>query len=238
MERVRFPAGDEEIGGEIARPPGGAQAGLVLVPDVHGVSDLYRRLAGRFADHGHLTLVLDLYTREGKPSLGSPDAVARWLAALDDRRVLGDIDGAVRELRRRLGGETPIAITGFCVGGQYALMAACKVPGIAACVSFYGMLRYSSRPVHKPDSPLDLAPQLACRYLGLFGADDALIPLADVRELERILREHGKDFSIEVLEGAGHAFMNDTRPDAHRPEVADRAWRRAVDFLRPREDAR
>jgi len=235
MEEIRFPAGREEIGGEVALPSGQARAGLVLVPDVHGVSDLYRRLARRFAGAGFLTLVLDLYTREGKPKLASPEAVARWIAALDDARVLGDIDAGLREVGRRLGSPArPVAITGFCVGGQYALMAACKVAGIAACVSFYGMLRYASRPPNRPESPLDLATRLGCPYLGLFGADDALIPVADVRELERSLGDHGKDFEIEIYAGAGHAFMNDTRPDAHRPEVAERAWTRAIAFLRAR----
>lgn len=230
-EPIRFPAGAEEIGGELARPADAPRAGLVLVPDVHGVSDLYRRLGRRFAESGFLTLVLDLYTREGKPSLGTPEAVSRWIAALDDARVLGDIDAGVRALRARMGSRGGVAVTGFCVGGQYALMAACKLRGIAACVSFYGMLRYASRPPHKPESPLDLAPQLGCPYLGLFGADDALIPRADVDELERTLRENRKDFEIEVFEGAGHAFMNDTRPDAHRPEVAERAWARAIGYL-------
>src|SRR5262249_1077718 len=154
----------------------------------------YRRLGRRFAEAGFLTLVLDLYTREGKPTLTSPDAVARWIAALDDARVLGYIDAGVREVSRRLGDpRRPVPIAGFGVGGQYALLAACKLAGVAACVSFYGMLRYASRPPHKPESPLDLAPRLGCPYLGLFGADDALIPLADVRELERSLRDHGKD---------------------------------------------
>jgi len=96
------------------------------------------------------------------------------------------------------------------------------------------MLRYASRPPNQPESPLDLAPRLGCPYLGLFGADDALIPVADVRELERSLGDHGKDFEIEIYAGAGHAFMNDTRPDAHRPEVAERAWTRAIAFLRAR----
>ena len=36
--------------------------------------------------------------------------------------------------------------------------------------------------------------------------------------------------SIDLL--AGHAFMNDTRPEAYRPEIAVKAWGRMVDFLR------
>ena len=49
-------------------------------------------------------------------------------------------------------------------------MAACTVERLAACVSWYGMLRYAETNETKPASPLQLAPKLGCPYLGLFGA--------------------------------------------------------------------
>jgi carboxymethylenebutenolidase len=124
------------------------------------------------------------------------------------------------------------------MGGQYALMSACTVPHIAACVSFYGMLRYAEKTTIKPESALDLAPRLNCPYLGLFGEDDALIPRADVKELESILRRTGKNFQTKVYTGAGHAFFNDTRPDVYRPEAAKDAWTRALTFFRAHLDAK
>jgi carboxymethylenebutenolidase len=80
--------------------------------------------------------------------------------------------------------------------------------------------------------PLDLAPGLGCPYLGLFGAEDALIPAADVDELRSILERAGKTFVTRTYPGAGHAFFNDTRADAYRPEAVADAWPRAVAFLR------
>ena len=64
-----------------------------------------------------------------------------------------------------------------------------------------------------------------------FGADDGLIPPADVDALEATLAAHGKDFVIRRYAGAGHAFYNDTRPDAFRPDAAADAFPRAVAFL-------
>jgi carboxymethylenebutenolidase len=118
------------------------------------------------------------------------------------------------------------------MGGQYALMAACSVAGIAACVSWYGMLRYAEKDQLKPESPLEMAARLRCPYLGFFGADDALIPPSDVEELRAALAAAGKDFEIIAYPGAGHAFFNDSRPDVYRREAAADSWTKAIDFFR------
>jgi carboxymethylenebutenolidase len=94
------------------------------------------------------------------------------------------------------------------------------------------MVRYAKNNDRKPASPLQLAANLSCPYLGMFGADDMLIPQTDVEELRTTLQGASKTFEIEVYEGAGHAFFNDTRPEMYRPAVAKQAWPRAVKFLR------
>ena len=66
----------------------GPHAGLVLVPDVHGLSDHYRDVAMRYAAAGFLTLAVDLYGREGAPRLADLAAVRAWIRALPDDRVL------------------------------------------------------------------------------------------------------------------------------------------------------
>ena len=230
---VVFPGDDATLRGWCAVPAGGGPApGLVLVPDVRGVSDFYRGIARRLAGAGYPTLVVDLYSREGAPDLPDMDAVFRWIRALPDRRVLGDLAAAVRHLGGRADVRaTAVGIAGFCLGGQYALMAACTVPGLAACVAWYGMLRYTETDAVKLESPLAMAPRLACPYLGLFGDDDTLIPRADRDELRAVLARTGRPFEIVEYPGAGHAFMNETRPDAYRPEAAADSWRRALGFL-------
>ena len=233
-EDVTFEWAGDTLNAYLTQPEGqGPHPGLILIPDVRGLLEHYRDVARRFAAEGFCTLAVDLYSREGAPVFEDMAAVMRWLRQLPDPRVLADLGAAVAYLgaRPEVAG-TRIGITGFCLGGQYALMAACSVPGIDACVSWYGMLRYAERDDRKPASPLDLAPRLACPYLGLFGEEDGLIPMADVEELRRILTGAGKTFEIRSYAGAGHAFFNDTRPDAYRPDAAADAWPRAVGFLR------
>lgn len=224
----------ETLRGYAAWPPGrGPFPGLVVIHDVRGLYEHYRAVARRFAAAGFFTFAPDLYSREGPPDLPDMEAVARWIAQLRDPRVLADIQRTVEFVAAHPDVRSDaVGITGFCLGGQYAFMAACRVAHLSACVSWYGMLRYHETNERKPVSPLDLAPDLACPYLGLFGEEDALIPGTDVAALRSILDSKGKRFEIKTYPGAGHAFFNDTRPDAYRPDAAADAWRRAIAFLR------
>lgn len=232
-EASSFRRNGDEVRGHAAWPHGASRVpGLVLIPDVRGLYDHYRDLARRFAGEGFFTFAIDLYSREGAPDLPDMGAVMRWIRNLPDSRVLADLDGAAACVRQRpeVAG-APVGVTGFCMGGQYALLAACSSPAFAASVSWYGMLRYAENDDRKPASPLQRADRLTCPYLGLFGEEDALIPLDDVEELRTRLAAAGKAFEIVTYQGAGHAFFNDTRADAYRPDAAADAWPRAVAFL-------
>jgi carboxymethylenebutenolidase len=228
---TEFARGSERLRGHLVRPKAQTGAGLVLIPDVHGLSDLYRELAARFAARGLATLAVDLYTREGAPKLQSPAEAMTWIAGLPDPRILGDLQAAVDHLLSPAVGARRVGVTGFCMGGQYALLAASSLRSLSACVSFYGMVRYAERNEKKPRSPLDAAGDLTCPALAIFGAEDALIPQADVEELRARLTAAGKRFEIIVYPGCGHAFLNHTRPDAYRPEAAADAFERAAGFF-------
>lgn len=203
--------------------------GIILIHDVFGLTEHYRDIARRLAEEGFFALAIDLYSREGAPHLPDAAAALQWVRQVNDQRVLADIDGAVHLLRTRLDVRArSIGITGFCMGGRYAFMAACAVPDIAACVSFYGMLRVAD----KPAGPLDFAADLNCPFLGLYGEQDPSIPRADIKELESILRRTEKTFKTKIYPEAGHAFFNDQRPEAYHAEAAHDAWQRTLKFFR------
>ena len=229
-EEVAFTRKEQQIKGYVAsvrrdeRMPG-----IIIVHDVFGLGEHYRDIARRFAEEGFFALAIDLYSREGTPHLPDADAAVQWMRQLNDSRVLADIDAAVRFLRTRPKVRArSIGITGFCMGGRYAFMAACAIPEIAACVSFYGPLRVAEKPV----GPLDLAADLGCPFLGLYGEQDPVIPRAEIKELESILRRTEKTFKTKIYPNAGHAFFNDLRPEAYKPDVAQEAWQRTLKFFR------
>jgi carboxymethylenebutenolidase len=77
---------------------------------------------------------------------------------------------------------------------------------------------------------VDLAGQLSCPLLGLFGADDQYPSSAEVAELEKVLTEHHKTFEFHSYEDAGHAFFSTNRT-AYRPEAANDGWERIWEFF-------
>ncbi|MCG8592156.1 MAG: dienelactone hydrolase family protein [Proteobacteria bacterium] len=213
----------------------------MLIHDVWGVSDHTRDVAGRLAREGFSVLAVDLYTRLGHPSITDPGAFMRELS---DPDVLADVATAVAALGAASGTPGPgVGVVGFCMGGTYALLAGCGVPGVAAVAPFYGILSHDHGLLHaadgldpacKPRSPLAAAAELQCPLLGFFGAEDEYVPEADVRELERRVAGTGQPTEVRLYAGAGHAFFNDTREGAYRAEAAADAWTRLLAFLRLR----
>lgn len=220
--------------GFLAEPGGGPQPGVVVIPDVWGLSDHTRDIAQRLAREGFAALALDVYRKTGRPSLADPAAAMAWIRELPDPLVLETVQEGIDALARHEAvAPRKLGLIGFCMGGQYAWLAACACRGLSAVAPFYGMLRYEPGldAQRKPRAPLDAVADLSCPALGLYGREDALIPNADVDELERRLARQRQPFEIVRYAGAGHAFLNDTRPAMYRPEAAADAWRRLLAFL-------
>ena len=228
------PAGAQRVRGALFLPPSGrARAGVVVIPDVWGLSPHYEQIAQKLAGEGYAALAIDLYTRGESPQSFGPQRVTEFIQALPDGQVLGDVQGAIGFLAAHpaLDGAR-VGITGFCMGGMYTFLAACRCRGLAAAVAWYGMLRAAALDANKPEHVLDAIADLAVPTLGLFGAEDPLIPQTDVDALRERARRARRALEIAVYPGAGHAFNNDTRSEAFRPEASADAWQRLFEHFR------
>lgn len=227
--------------GFLARPRGGAPApGIAMIPDVWGLSDHYRDLARRLSAAGFAVLAIDLYRREPRRLRGEQISdPGRWIRGLSDPAILAEVQAAVDHLASGPAAGRKVGVTGFCMGGQYAVLAAAGCTGLSAAVPFYGMLSHEHGllappagealdPEHKPRSPLAAAADVRCPMLALFGCDDPFIPIDDVRALAAELVQVGSHHVVSLYAGAGHAFMNETRPEMYRPAVAREAWERML----------
>jgi len=231
-------AHDVELG-YLAHPEAaGPVPGVVLIHDVWGMADHPRDLARRLAAEGFAVLAVDLYRRQGVVEIPDP---GQWIRDLDDPQVVADLRAGAQMLRGHASASgRPVGLIGFCMGGMYAVLGACLCTDFDACVPFYGLLSHQHGLLHseggldpekKPHEPLAVAEQLGCPLLGFFGVEDAMVPVSDVRELERRFAASGQPSEVVLVEGAGHAFMNDTRPDVYREQAARDAWARMVEFL-------
>jgi len=221
--------------GYLAHPDEGTHPGVVMIPDVWGLADHTRDLARRLAEEGFAVLAVDPYRKTGRGAFETPPEAMAWIASLSDPLVLETVQEAIDALAGHAAvGGANVGITGFCMGGQYALLAACGCRGLSACAPFYGMVRYADGldPARKPRSPLEALADLGCRVEGFYGEEDAIIPVSDVEALRGALAAGGPGGEIHLYPGAGHAFMNDTRAELYRPEAAADAWGRLVRFLR------
>ncbi|MDP6981349.1 MAG: dienelactone hydrolase family protein [Myxococcota bacterium] len=226
--------------GFLAAPDSGSHPAVVMIHDVWGLKEHTRDIATRLAGEGFRVLALDLYRGMSNVKIENPGP---WIQGLSDPDIVADLHAAAAFMRDRpdTAGHA-VGLTGFCMGGMYALLAACEgdESAFAAVAPFYGMLSYDHGlmqadggldPAKKPRDPIAAAGDLHCPVLAFFGAEDPYITLDDIAALEEKFEGVSHPHECVTYEGAGHAFMNDTYPDAYRDDAAKDAWGRLVAFL-------
>jgi carboxymethylenebutenolidase len=226
--------GGDSIEAYLARPLGpGPFGGVVVIHHMPGYDPETKEIARRFAANGYAAMVPNLYSREAPGA--SPDdaaAAARAQGGVPDERLVGDVAGAAKALTALSGANGKIATIGYCSGGRQSFLAACKLR-LAAAVDCYGAFVVGTPP---PEFPLqvrpllDIAGDLSCPLLGLFGAEDSYPAPGEVAELDKVLTDLGKAHEFHSYEGAGHAFFAVNRP-SYRVEAANDGWAKIFDFF-------
>ncbi|HEY0404465.1 MAG TPA: alpha/beta fold hydrolase [Pyrinomonadaceae bacterium] len=188
---------------------------VVLIHEWWGINDHIRDLAGRYAREGYLCIAPDLY--RGRTTTDQQEASKLMHdLALDDG--IDIINRAIEAGRAKYGVER-FAITGYCMGGIFALRAACLNDALSAAAPFYG------------DIPEDeILARLKTPTIFFAGARDNWITPEKVEQLTEAARRHGLPLEV-VSYDADHAFFNDTRPEVYNPEAAADAWQRVLKFF-------
>lgn len=201
----------------VARPEGAAPLPVVVViQEWWGLNDHIREVASRFAAEGYVAVAPDLYSRLGNEVTADPNEAGRLMGSLAKADGLADLLAVVAHLRDDSGvrGDR-IGVVGFCMGGSYASLLACRSGDLRAAAAFYGEV---------PEEA-DLV-RLQAPLLYLWGSEDFWIQRPEVERLAEALSNHGKPGEVKIYEGAPHAFFNDTRADVFRPKEAADAWDR------------
>lgn len=220
---VEIPVFDGAIRAYRAKPKGGSNLPVVLVvQEIFGVHEYIKDVCRRLAHLKYLAIAPDLYARQGDPSVMKDwnEIRTKIVAKVPDAQVMRDLDMAV-QFAKGDGGDTGLlAITGFCWGGRIVWLYAAHNAGLKAGVAWYGKLDPPRDELH-PQAPVDIGGYLLCPVLGLYGAKDESIPLADVEKMRAATTGQGSE--VVVYPGAGHGFHADYRP-GYQKDSAEDGW--------------
>ena len=224
---------DADIRGYRVRGEGATpRPGIVVIPEFRGITEHIRDIGRRLAAQGYTALVMEPFSRESGETDGDdlPALFARMMQ-LSDVMAVEDVKAAAVYLRSLpFVNQERIGVVGFCMGGLYARLSGCSDDTLTCVVDYYGAVHYDATSEAKPKSPIDLAPELHCPYLGFFGGKDDFIPVAHAHELEQVFREQDKNAAVEIYPDAGHAFLNDSR-DTYVEDAAKDAWVKTLAFF-------
>ena len=201
-----------------AAPSGRARGALVVLQEIFGVNSHIRSIADGYATDGWLAVAPAMFDRvERGVEIGyTPADIERGRelkGGCSNDHALLDIAAAIDSVRSA----GNVTVIGYCWGGTLAWLAACRQPGLAAAVSYYG---------GGIGELVDLSPR--CPVLAHFGDRDASIPLGVVDAL----RTAHPEVEIHVYP-AGHGFNCDQR-GSYDAASAALARERSLAFLNAR----
>ena len=230
---VQIPVSDGTLPAYAARPSGAAQPPVVVViEEIFGVHEYIKDVCRRLAKLGYLAVAPELYARLADLSkmTDSAEIMQNVILKAPDTTMLSDLGATIDWAVAQHGDQHRIATLGFCRGGRDVWLFAEHDPRLKAAVAFYGPVAGPTSAI-QPRNPIDLAAELDCPLLGLYGGKDPSIRAADVHAAEARAKAAGKNVEIVYFPDAGHGFHADYRPSYNRAD-AEAAWALAIAWLK------
>lgn len=208
---------------------------VLVVQEIFGVHEHIKDVCRRLAKLGYFAIAVDHYYRQGDVSkmTDNQEIFAKVVNHVPDSQVMSDLDAAVVYAESTGKADTArLGITGFCWGGRITWTYCVHNPRVKAGVAWYGRLVAPARAPLQPAYPAELAAHLKVPVRGLYGGQDASIPLEHVEQMRAALKAAGNTTSeIIVYPDAPHAFYADYRP-SYRPEAAADGWTKMQEWFR------
>jgi carboxymethylenebutenolidase len=203
---------------------------VIVLQEAFGVNHHIRDDADRFADEGFLAVAPQLFHRDGSPEIPYDDfqSAMPFMANLNKQGLTNDLN-ATTDFLATLGFRAPnIAAVGYCMGGTVAFFAA-TLGTVGAAASFYGggvaTGRFGLPPL------IELAADLRCPWLGLYGDLDQSIPVDQVEALREATDAVSVTTQIVRYPEGQHGFHCDARPASFNETAALDARQRALGFF-------
>lgn len=216
-----------------AQPEGKTNLPVILViSEIFGVHEYIADVARRFAKLGYLALAPNLFVRQGDPNnyQSIAELQKELISKIPDTQVMSDIDAVVAWAKENGGNTSKLGITGFCWGGRITWLYAAHNPKVKAGVAWYGRLVGANTPL-TPHHPIDIAAGLKTPILGLYGEQDAGIPVSTVEQMKEALAKGSSKSEFIVFKNSGHAFHADYRPSYVEADAKE-GWKRCVEWFK------
>lgn len=227
---VSIPTPTGNLRGYRAMPAKGGPFPVVLVAaEIFGLNHYMKDVCRRLAKDGYYAIVPDLYTRKADlTQFKSMAEIAPIVNTKYDSELISDYDATVEFVRASGKGDLArLGITGFCRGGRTPLIYASSNHKLKAVVAWYGPVGGTVNE-YTPKTAMDLVAEIRSPVLGLYGAKDAGVPIAQVEKFFAALKAQGTPAELVVYPEAGHGFHADFRPDNYRKADAEDGWKRML----------
>lgn len=215
-----------------ARPAGAGPFPIVLViEEIFGVHEYIKDTCRRLAKAGYLAVAPELYARIGDLSkMTDVSAIIRdVISKTPDTELLLDLDATAIWAAANHGDPARLVATGFCRGGRDIWLYAAHNPALKAAVAWYGPVGGTPSDI-QPHNAADVATELKAPLLGLYGGQDAGIPVAEVQAAAAKAKDAGKTVVIHVFDDAPHGFHADYRP-SYRKADAEAGWQEMLQWF-------
>ena len=220
-EELSFTTDEGEVESYLALPTSGRGPGVVVVSEWWGLVDHIKSVCDRLAAEGFAALAPDMF---GGQTTKDAAVASRMKQECDPHESAVKLSGAIGYLlqREEVAGDK-VGVAGYCMGGALALLAADKAAGkVAACDAYYPVIFFDHE-----------FAAIECPVVVRVGTDDELVSVERAEEIAQLVREAGSpDVEVRIYDGAGHAFFNDARPEAHDAKAANEAWQDTLRLFR------
>ena len=215
-ETIEVRTGSGASNAFVAMPEDANEKAVLIIHEWWGLKDHVKDIAGRYAEEGFIGIAPDLY--RGKVAT-NPDDASKMMHGLAVEDGLATIEATIAAASDDLG-LTHFGITGYCMGGTFALRAACALEGLSAAVPFYGDI---------PEE--ELLSKLRTPTIFISGTRDGWINPEKVAAMEDVVERYELPLT-SIKYDADHAFFNDTRPEVYDQTAAQDAWAVAIAFFK------
>ncbi|MEC3978934.1 dienelactone hydrolase family protein [Amycolatopsis sp. H20-H5] len=220
-----------ELGAYLARPEGGSEAGMLLLPMITGIGERVRHFADEIARTGVTALAWDTWHGDSTDDT-SRDELATRLGTLDDDVCLAEQHALADHLFGELGC-TKAGVIGWCLGGRFALLLAARDPRLAGVVAYHPTILETPPPHHRLDA-VESAASITAPVLVLYPEADTLVTRPVFDRLQASLQSRAAGASLlHIYPAAQHGFSDSIQHGNPVNKAAyELSWPQALAFVK------